>query len=176
MDAPVHFLKKGKGIDEMPFSAAVGPARVIEIRDRHSIKTEDLRRNRIRSGERVLFKTRNSSRCWKTGRFVKDFVYLSTEAAQELARIKVRTVGIDYLSVGGYKKNGLEVHRALLSGGIWIIEGLNLSGVKPGVYDLVCLPLKVVGGDGAPARAALRPTELQRGSVTSFMRYKKVTR
>ncbi len=65
-------------------------------------------------------------------------------------------MGVDYLSVGGYKKDGAETHRALLGAGIWIIEGLNLSGIKPGRYDLVCLPLRILASDGAPARAALR--------------------
>ncbi len=68
----------------------------------------------------------------------------------------MRTVGVDYLSVGGYKKDGHETHTILLGAGIWIIEGLNLSDVKPGRYDLVCLPLRIANADGAPARAALR--------------------
>lgn len=140
----------------MPFSATIGPARVIAIRDPESVKPDALRPHRINRGERILFKTRNSSRCWKTDAFVEDFVYLSTEAANFLTDHGVQTVGVDYLSVGGYMENIDEVHRVLLEAGIWIIEGLDLSMVKPGRVELICLPLKVLRGDGAPARAILR--------------------
>jgi arylformamidase len=106
----------------------------------------------IRQGERLLFKTLNSSRCWKTDTFVEDFVYLSQEAARYLASVEVLTVGIDYLSVGGYTRDGVETHRALLKADIWIIEGLDLSQVEPGTYELIRLPLRIDGSDGAPAR------------------------
>ena len=158
MDAPSHFLKGKPGIDALPFEATVGTARIIQIRDPNSITLKELAAHRIERGERLLFKTRNSSRCWKNRSFVKDFVYLSTEAARFLSHRRVRTVGIDYLSVGGYlEKNGVPVHRILLGSGIWIIEGLNLSSVRPGKVELICLPLRVLGGDGAPARAIVRP-------------------
>ena len=157
MDAPCHFVKNGKSMDEMPFEAAIGRARVIAIRDPESIKTKELERHGIRAGERLLFKTRNSPRCWKTDVFVEDFVYLSEEAAGYLVQKRVRTVGIDYLSVGGYKADGARIHLALLRAGVWVIEGLNLTGVKPGAYQLVCLPLRIFSGDGAPARAVIRP-------------------
>ncbi|MBI2371114.1 MAG: cyclase family protein [Deltaproteobacteria bacterium] len=158
MDAPLHFIQTGKGLDEMPFAATIGPARVIEIHDPESIRPDVLRSHRIRRGERVLFKTKNSTRCWNTDSFVEDFVHLSIEAARFLAGRGVRAVGIDYLSVGGYlEKNGPEVHRALLEAGVWIIEGLDLSRVRPGTYELLCLPLRILRGDGAPARAILRP-------------------
>ena len=156
MDAPLHFIRKTAPIDRMPFEATVGPARVLEIKDRESIKPAELLKHKIKKGERILFKTANSARCWKSGEFVKDFVYISKEAAAMLARIKVLCVGVDYLSVGGFYKDGVETHHALLSGGIWLIEGLDLSQVKPGKYELVCLPLRMFNGDGAPARAALR--------------------
>ncbi len=156
MDAPLHFLQTGKGIAEMPLDATLGPARVIEIRDTESIKPAELHPHAILRGERVLFKTQNSTRCWKTDTFVEDFVYISQEAARYLAELGVRTVGVDYLSVGGYTKDGVETHRALLEAGIWIIEGLDLSQVQPGTYELICLPLKVARADGAPARAIIR--------------------
>ncbi|OGR80342.1 MAG: arylformamidase [Elusimicrobia bacterium RIFCSPLOWO2_02_FULL_39_32] len=158
MDAPVHFLKNGQGIDKMPLDAVLGKARVIEIKDPEAIKVKELIKYKIRSGERILFKTRNSKQCWKTNSFIKNFVYISKEAAQFLGKLKVKTVGIDYLSVGGYAKNGVEIHRTLISSKIWIIEGLNLSKVKPGRYDLICLPLKILDGDGSPARAILKTT------------------
>ena len=157
MDAPVHFFPHGKGIDTMPLTAAIGLARVIEIQDSELIKPDELRSHLIQHGERILFKTRNSTRCWQTDDFVKDFVYISHEAAQYLAAQQIQAVGVDYLSVGGFYKDGVETHHALLSAGIWIIEGLNLSSVEPGMYELICLPLRITGSDGAPARAILRP-------------------
>jgi arylformamidase len=159
MDAPAHFVRGGIGIDDMPLDAAIGSARVIAIRDRTSIKTEELVRHSIRRGERVLFKTHNSDRCWDTDSFVEDFVYLSATAAEYLVERQVGLVGIDYLSVGGFRADGVETHQALLKAGIWIIEGLNLKRVRPGRVQLVCLPLKIHGGDGAPARALLCPMD-----------------
>jgi arylformamidase len=141
----------------MPISATVGRARVIEISDIESIKPRELIRQRIRRGERLLFKTRNSSRVWKSDTFVEDFVFISNEGARFLARRGVALVGVDYLSVGGYKRGGREAHLALLEAGIWIIEGLDLSQVAPGRYDLICLPLRIAGAEGAPARVILRP-------------------
>ena len=156
MDAPIHFLRNGAGIDQMPLTVSIGRARVIEISDSVSITPEELAGHNIQRGERILFKTRNSARCWQTDDFVEDFVYIAHEAAQYLASLGVQTVGVDYLSVGGSKVDGPETHQALLGGGVWIIEGLNLSQAEAGVYDLICLPLRIVGGDGAPARAILR--------------------
>jgi len=156
MDAPSHFIRTGLAMDQMPLDAGVGPARVIAIDDPDSIRLEEIRPCAIRRGERILFKTRNSGRRWEKEPFHKKFVYLSTEAAVFLARRQIRLVGVDYLSVGGYEKNGLEVHRALLGGGVWIVEGLNLSEADSGRYHLICLPLRMQGADGAPARAVLR--------------------
>jgi arylformamidase len=156
MDAPLHFIKNGKSLDKLPPDATIGPARVVEIKDREMVRPDELRKHNLRRGERILLKTRNSSRCWKTDAFVKDFVYISREAAQYVVDRGIRTLGVDYLSVGGFYRDGLETHRILLGAEVWIIEGINLSKVKPGKYELVCLPLKVLGSDGAPARALLR--------------------
>ena len=156
MDAPLHFFKNGKSLDKLPLEATIGPARVVEIKDREMVRPDELRAHNLRRGERILFKTRNSSRCWKTDAFVENFVYISREAAQYLVDRGIRTIGVDYLSVGGFRRDGLETHRILLGAEVWIIEGINLSKVKPGGYELVCLPLKVLGSDGAPARALLR--------------------
>jgi arylformamidase len=161
MDAPIHFFQAGKGIDTMPLTATIGRARIIEIHDPESIKPEELYPHHIQRGERVLFKTRNSTRCWQTNDFVQDFVYISQEAARYLASQQVQTVGVDYLSVGGYFKDGIETHHALLEAGIWLIEGLNLENVQPGIVELICLPLKIEGCDGAPARAILRSSEAE---------------
>jgi arylformamidase len=156
MDAPAHFIRGGSGIDTIPLDAAIGPARVIEIHDRESIKADELLSHHIRRGERILFKTQNSARCWSTDSFVEDFVYVSAGAARYIAERQVRLVGIDYLSVGGFRADGVETHQALLTAGIWLIEGLNLAQVRPGRVRLICLPLKIGGADGAPARALVR--------------------
>ncbi len=156
VDSPYHFVKSGVAIHDLPLSAVIGTARVIEIVDNESIRPEELRHHRIRKGERILFKTLNSERCWKNDEFVEDFVYISTGSLQYLVDRKVRTIGVDYLSVGGYNRNINQVHQVLLEAGIWVIEGLNLSRVKQGNYELICLPIKIEKGDGAPARAVLR--------------------
>jgi arylformamidase len=156
MDGPIHFVQEGRGLDEMPLTASIGRARVIEIRDPESIKPDELHPHGLRRGERILFKTQNSARRWSTEDFMKDFVYVSQEAARYLADRGIRTVGVDYLSVGGFRKDGEETHRALLEAGIWVIEGLDLSEVEAGEYELICLPVKIEQSDGAPARAILR--------------------
>ncbi len=157
MDAPLHFIDGGAGIDTLPFDATVGPARVIAIRDPRSITAEELAPYALQAGERVLFKTANSPRCWRTDAFVEDSVYLSLGAARHLAECGVRTVGVDYLSVGGFNNDeGPEIHRVLLSNGVWIIEGLDLTNAAAGPVDLICLPLRISGCDGAPVRAILR--------------------
>lgn len=159
MDAPLHFIRNGMGIDDMPLDTAIGTAQLISIQDRESITVEELAQHSIRSGERILFRTHNSDRCWETGEFVEDFVYLSAKAARYLAERRVRLVGIDYLSVGGFQADGAEAHLALLEAGVWIVEGLNLKAVEPGRVQLMCLPLKIAKGDGAPARALVRPLD-----------------
>jgi arylformamidase len=156
MDAPAHVIRRGATIDAMPLDAGMGTARVIGIRDPVSVTVRELRPHRIRRGERILFKTRNSLHSRSTGRFRKDFVYISAEAAGYLAERKVRLVGVDYLSVGGFKKDGVATHQALLGAGIWIVEGLNLSMLTPGPVDMICLPLRLLNADGAPARAIVR--------------------
>ena len=157
MDGPVHFMHGAAGLDEMPLGATIGEARVVEIDDPHEIRVDGLRAHRLQAGERVLFRTSNSTRCWPAERFVEDFVYISEPAALHLAETKVQTVGVDYLSVGGYRADGAKVHRILLGADIWIIEGLDLSGVAPGRYEIIGLPIKLRHSDGAPARAILRP-------------------
>jgi arylformamidase len=159
MDGPVHFVHRGAGLDEMPLDATIGEARVIEIADHSQVTVGELEQHSIRPGERILLRTLNSSRCWATDEFIEDFVYISEEAAEHLSEIGVRTVGIDYLSVGGYHADGARIHRILLDAGIWIIEGLDLSAAPAGNYEMICLPVKLHGSDGAPARAIVRPLD-----------------
>lgn len=156
MDAPLHFIRNGRSLDQMPLDATIGPCRVIEIKHKEAVTAEEIQGQRFKAGERILFKTRNSKTSWKTDDFDEDFIFIARDAAALLAKAKVMTVGIDYLSVGGFKKDGVETHHALLGAGIWVIEGLNLAKIKPGRYELCCLPIKVLKSDGAPARALLR--------------------
>ncbi len=156
MDAPLHYLPGAAGIETMPISASIGLARVIEINDPEAIRTSELEPHQLGKGERILFKTRNSERCWNTDHFQERYIYIDPEAARYLVARGVQTVGVDYLSVGAFEEGGPETHRILLEAGIWIIEGLQLENVAPGEYELVCLPLKIIGSDGAPARAVLR--------------------
>jgi arylformamidase len=157
MDAPLHFVDGAQSIDMMPIDATVGFARIIEIHDQVAIRRAELEQHNVRPGERILFKTGNSSRCWNSDHFVEDFVYIAQDAAKYLAERRVLSIGVDYLSVGGFQKDMVETHVALLEHGIWLMEGLDLRAVEPGRYELVCLPLKLLGADGAPARAILRP-------------------
>ncbi len=156
MDAPHHFFERGRGIDTVPLDAVIGPARILDVRGQNVIHAEDLMSHNVKRGERILLRTSNSPRAWKTSSFDKDYVYLAPDGARYLASLPALVVGIDYLSVGGDGEEGAETHRALLRAGIWIIEGLNLSRLHPGHCELICLPLKIMGADGAPARAVIR--------------------
>ena len=164
VDAPLHFIAGGRALDEMPLDAVIGPARVIEVRDRTAIGAEELRRHAIRRGERVLLRTRNSERAGGLDRFTEEFVTLAADGARFLAARGVRVVGIDALSIDRYGDRTFGSHHALLGAGIWIIEGLDLSGVAPGRYELVCLPLRIADCEAAPARAALFPARPSRAA------------
>ena len=159
IDAPLHFIPDGATIDTMPLDALIGPARVIESKDAESIKAEELVPYDFQPGERVLFKTQNSLKCYKTDDFIKDYIYISPEAAHFLVDKKISVVGIDYIAVGSrlYRDKNVETHMTFFKNGVWILEAINLSGVKPGPYELICLPLRVRNGDAAPARAIIKP-------------------
>lgn len=153
IDAPRHFLEHGAGVDELPLGLLVGKALVVEIRKVKEIGRHDLERLRIKGAERVLLKTDNG-RLWNQPGFSKDFAALSLDGARYLVEAGVKLVGIDYLSIESFEGDG-EVHRILMGNGVLILEGANLAEVEPGEYDLICLPLKIKGGDGAPVRALL---------------------
>jgi arylformamidase len=153
-DAPNHFDVPGGGVDALPIEALVGEARVIEF-GATTVDRPDLEPHAIARGERLLFKTTNSHRCWSTDAFVPDYVYVTLSAADYLATRGVRTVGIDYLSLGG-PRDGAATHRRLLEAGVCILEGLDLRRVQEGPYDVIALPLLIPGSDGAPARVLLR--------------------
>ena len=157
MDAPVHFVEDGEAMEAAPLDILMGPARVVAVKGEEPIDRGQLEGLELGEGERILFRTANSERRWWERDFDPSFVHVSVEAAELLGEVGVALVGVDYLSVGGYEADGAETHRALLGAGVWIVEGLDLSAVEPGDYELVCLPVKLVGSDGAPARVLLRP-------------------
>ena len=157
MDAPRHFIADGMTMEQMPLEPVIGRCRVFELLDcDDQITVDDLKKLKIAPRQRVLFKTRNSTRSWAMNEFDKDFVSIRADAAQYLVDQGVVTVGVDYLSIGGFNKDGVETHQIMLGAGIWVIEGLNLAEIKAGYYELICLPLKLEGADGAPCRVVLR--------------------
>jgi arylformamidase len=158
IDAPMHFVRDGASIDRVSLEPLIGPARVIDISDGvESIDAAELNRHRWKGAPRVIFRTRSSLRGWmKSPTFHRDFAYIAPDAAQLLADAGVQLVGIDYISAERFGAPAPLTHRILLGKGIPIVEGLALETVRPGDYDLVVLPMKVAGHEGAPARAVLR--------------------
>ena len=158
IDAPMHFVRDGAPIDQVPLEPLIGPARVIDIPDAvQSINADELNRHEWRGAQRVLFRTRSSLRGWmKSPTFHRDFAYVAPDAAQLLADAGVKLVGVDYISAEQFGAPAPMTHRILLGRGIPIVEGLALETVRPGDYDLIVLPIKVGGHEGAPARAVLR--------------------
>jgi arylformamidase len=160
VDAPAHFIEGAPKVADLPLDALVGRARVVRLADDvRAVGAGDVERFVPPGTERVLFKTRNSA-FWsgRRGEFQPDFTYITGAGAHALAERGVRLVGIDYLSVERFKSENFETHTTLLSRGVVIVEGLDLSAVGAGEYELICLPLKIEGGagDGAPARAIQR--------------------
>jgi arylformamidase len=158
IDAPMHFVVDGASIDKLPLEALIGPARVLDIPDGvQAIDAAELGRHAWKGAERVLFRTRSARRGWMSSpTFHHDFAYIAPDAAQLLADAGVRLVGIDYLSAEQFGAPAPRTHRILLGKGIPIVEGLALEAVSAGDYDLIVLPMKVAGHEGAPARAVLR--------------------
>jgi arylformamidase len=159
IDSPLHFIEGGSTISDMALDATIGPARVIEIKDRESIKAKELKTHNIKKGERVLFKTRNSPTGYAGEKFNDDYCYLDDDAADYLVKVGVKLVGIDFITIGCLKRpeNILKTHTALLGAGIYVLEDCALDKVPPGEYELICLPLLMYHGDAGPSRAILRP-------------------
>jgi arylformamidase len=155
VDAPRHFFDSGTGAEALPLEMLIGRARVIEVSTRKGIGAEDLAAAHLAEDARVLIKTSNS-RLWGSPEFHPDFIGVTESGAQYLVDHGMKVVGVDYLSVEEFKKPGAPAHHVLLGGGVIVIEGLNLRDVDPGVYEMFCLPLALVGSDGAPARVVLR--------------------
>lgn len=155
VDAPRHFFDAGGGVESLPLEMLCGRARVIELTTRRGVTAEDLASFDLKEDIRLLIKTHNS-RLWGSPEFHPDFIGLTGPAAEFLVEHGVKLVGVDYLSVEEFKKPGAPAHHALLGAGTIVIEGLNLRDVEPGIYEMFCLPLAIVGSDGAPARVVLR--------------------
>jgi len=160
VDAPAHFIEGAAKVETMPLDALIGEAQVIEVPEEALfIDEEFVKKTYLPGTERVIFKTRNSA-FWSEAEpeFHTDFTYLDLPAARWLVEQGIKLVGIDYLSIEKYASEKHETHHTLLSRGVVILEGLNLAGIAPGKYELICLPLRLRSnkGDGAPARAVLR--------------------
>lgn len=156
VDAPRHFIAGGAGIDELPLEVLVGEAVVVslpaaEVIDRHALASAGIEGQ----PERILFKTSNSA-YWASNEreFQRDYVAIDESGAEWLLAQGVRLVGVDYLSVAPWGR-AVATHRRLLGAEVVVVEGLDLTGVEAGTYQLYCLPLKLVGSDGAPARVLL---------------------
>jgi arylformamidase len=157
VDAPGHFLSGGQTVENLPLDLLVGAASLVELPVFGQISAADLQQANIPEGtERILLKTSNSQ-IWANGgkEFKENFIALEADAAAYLVELGIKVVGVDYLSVAPYA-DPAPTHRILLEAGVLIIEGLNLSGVEAGEYTLLCLPLKIKGSDGAPARVLLQ--------------------
>jgi arylformamidase len=156
VDAPFHFLADGATVDALPLEILLGKARVVDLGGRDLVDRADLEALDLREDLRVLLKTRNSGQLRQQA-FQEDYVYLTPDAATYLAQVGIKLVGFDYLSIEKFGSRDFAAHRALLEAGVVIVEGLDLSDVEPGEYDMTCLPLRIAGGDGSPARVVLRP-------------------
>jgi arylformamidase len=158
VDAPMHFVADGMPINRIGLAALMGPARVIQIPDSVTvIDGAELNRHEWKGAARLLFRTRSTERGWMhSAVFHRDFTYIAPDAAQLLADAGVKLVGVDYLSAEQFGAAEPQTHRILLGKGIPIVEGLDLSQAPAGDYDLIVLPMKVGGHEGAPARAILR--------------------
>lgn len=157
VDAPIHFVEGGAAVEALPLDVLIGQAVVAELEGVDAITPESLETLALPPDiTRLLFKTRNSQ-LWADPHhnFYPDFVALTPAAADWVVQKGIRLVGVDYLSVQRFNDVEPLTHRILLEAGVVIVEGLNLREVPPGRYQLVCLPIKLVGSDGAPARAVL---------------------
>ena len=157
IDAPFHFVADGNTIDQLPLERFIGPALVYAVEAKRYITKEHVAGIRLDGATRVLFKTRNSELLHQR-EYNPDFVAFSVEAAQSLVELGVELVGLDYLSVA-HADEQVPVHRAFLDHGVVLLEGIDLSAVAPGRYELMCLPIPLGDSDGAPCRAVLRDLE-----------------
>lgn len=153
-DAPLHFQQEGASIGEVDLAAYIGPALVVDVLDVEQISADNLRQLPKPIPERLLFKTRTGI----SETFDTDFCYLSTDAAEMLVQLGMKLIGMDTPSVDKFDSKSMDSHHILTDGGVAILENLALQDVNPGAYELIALPLKLVGMDASPVRAVLRIT------------------
>ena len=156
LDAPMHFVRDGHGVDQIDLNKLIGPCFVVDLPDIDSIDAQSLEQANIPTNvTRLLCRTRNSA-YWARGdtEFHTDFVAIDPSGAEWIVAHGIQLVGVDYLSVGAYE-DGIPTHEILLSNGVVPVEGLDLARIEPGEYQLICLPLKLKDCDGAPVRAVL---------------------
>ncbi len=155
VDPPAHYLEAGATVEQIPLESMVGPGVVADLRGRSQIDRHDLEKSNIGDHKRVLLKTDNGPRLLEST-FHQNYVHLTEDGARYLVEHKVRLVGIDYLSIEHPENPGSPVHHLLLEAGVLVVEGVHLLEIPPGEYEIFCLPLKIKGADGAPARVLLR--------------------
>ena len=154
-DASRHFFDDGQPVDKIPLERLIGPAMLLHFDDGvMSVGAAELRAREIKGHKRILIRTRNSGFLSRK-EFVKDYTFLAPDGAQYLVDSGVELVGVDYLSIEQFHSGHHRTHRTLLGAGVVIVEGLDLSAPTPGTYEFICLPLRLEGCDGAPARAVL---------------------
>ena len=154
-DASRHFFDDGQPVDQIPLDRLIGPALLVSFPDTvRAIGAAELKAHDLRGRTRVLLRTRNSA-LLSQKQFVPDYTYLAPDGAEYLVDKGVELVGIDYLSIEQFHSGHHRTHRTLLAKSVVILEGLDLSAPPPGEYQLICLPLRIEGCDGAPARAVL---------------------
>ncbi|HEY6839050.1 MAG TPA: cyclase family protein [Geobacteraceae bacterium] len=164
IDAPRHYDNRGQSVDNIPLSLLVGEALVADLHGVRQIGPEHLASFPLDGVERLLLKTDNSA-LWNHKGFFEDYAALTGDGAQYLIKQGIQLVGIDYLSIEPFAGDG-RVHRQLLAAGVALLEGVDLAGVPAGRYELICLPLKIKEGDGAPVRAILRRRSAGGGEAT----------
>jgi arylformamidase len=154
-DASRHFFDDGQPVDQIPLDRLIGPALLVSFPDNvRAIGAAELKAHDLRGRTRILLRTRNSA-LLSLKQFVPDYTYLAPDGAEYLVDKGVELVGIDYLSIEQFHSGHHRTHRTLLAKSVVIVEGLDLSSAPPGEYQLICLPLRIEGCDGAPARAVL---------------------
>ena len=156
VDLPLHFIPGKEPLDDYPAGSFILPASVIDIEDAEAVRASELRQHSIQRGEAVLFKTRNSrAGLCASGEFTEGFVYIAPDAAALCVEKGIALIGIDYISIDPYGSPDFPAHHTLLGNGVLALEGINLQDVPPGRYTLICLPLRIHGGEAFPVRAIL---------------------
>lgn len=155
VDPPAHYLEGAASVDRLPLESLIGPGVVLDMTGRAVVDRRALESSALGDHVRVMLKTDNSARLLDS-EFHEDYVHLTEDGAAYLVERAVRLIGTDYLSIEQYHNIGAPVHKRLLNAGVVVVEGVFLLDVPPGPCEIYCLPLRVEGADGAPARVVIR--------------------